>query len=104
MRYFFVCPFCMAKVEYEEELVDQHLQCTCNNLWQFSQERVMSEYDYKNEKSKLETQYRIELNHLVRCSNCDAEHPYKLNMINKWIDCDKCSTNFQCIAKNVFLK
>ena len=104
MRYFYVCPDCMAKVEYEEELLDQYMQCTCNNVWQFSEKTIMSEYDYKNEKSKFETQYRIELNHLVKCEHCNAEHPYKLNMINKMMECDKCNKQFQCIAKNVFLK
>jgi hypothetical protein len=104
MRHFYVCPHCFARVEYEEELLDEHMQCTCTNIWQFSKETVMSEYDYNNEKSKLETQYRIELNHVVKCPECNAEHPYQLKMINKWIDCKECAVNFQCNAKNVYIK
>ena len=104
MRYFYVCPFCFAKVEYDQELNEQYMQCTCNNIWQFSDDTVMSEYDYKNEKSKRETQYRIELNHIVKCPECTQEHPYKLSMIHKWINCENCGKKFQCEAKNVFVK
>ncbi|MCM8539634.1 MAG: hypothetical protein NE328_05115 [Lentisphaeraceae bacterium] len=104
MRYFFVCPSCLAKVEYDDDLVDEFLKCTCENVWQFSEKNVMSEYDYKNKKSMVETQYKIELNHLVRCSTCDGEHEYKLSMINKWMDCLHCNEKFQCSAKNVFFK
>ena len=104
MRYFFVCPSCLAKVEYDDDLKDEFLQCTCENVWQFSDDNVMSEYDYKNKKSMAETQYKIELNHIVRCSFCDGEHDYKLAMINKWIDCEHCNEKFQCTAKNVFFK
>lgn len=32
MRYFYVCPCCMAKVEYDEDLEIEILQFTCNNL------------------------------------------------------------------------
>ena len=64
----------------------------------------MSEYDYKNKKTNLETQYRIELNHVVKCESCMHEHPYKLSMINKRMTCDACNTKFQCVAKNVYLK
>ena len=104
MRYFYVCPHCMAKVEFEEELLDQYMQCNCHNTWQFTEDTIMSEIDYKTKKTNLETQYRIELNHIVKCSHCEAEHPYQLKMINKWIDCTSCGKKFQCLGKNVYLK
>jgi len=104
MRYFYVCPHCLAKVEYEDALRNQFLQCTCENVWQFTDDVVMSEFDYKREKSTKETQFSIELNHSISCPLCKGELPYKLSMMNKPVRCSHCQGKFSCTAKNVLLQ
>ena len=67
MRYFFVCPDCAARVEYDEDLLDEYMQCTCNKLWQFSEETIMPEWQQELQKAKRKTEHNIEINYAISC-------------------------------------